>query len=470
MRRRVLALLALAGLALGGTRAVAAPVPEADRLWVVGARAFEDGLFDLAYAELGRFLAAAPGDRRAPDARLLRGKAAFALGRSEEALAEFRALEGLPVTLGTPGEALFWEGEVLYRLRQFAEASDRYGRLAREFPDSPYLDDALYARGFAELELGRAEAAVASFLALLRGRPKSELAESAAYAAARELVRARRWEDALPILGTYASRYPGSRFLVEVRYLLGVAQIEAGQRAEGTRTLEQFLAAAPTHDLAPAARILLAETYARAGRPREALEQYRAYLKRQPGADLAPQALYQIGQLALRLGRAAEAESAWKALREEHPQDPLAALAGVELASLYHRRRQYEQAMTLAREVADAHAEYRVSALLLLGESALKAGKTAEAGAAYQRALAEAAAGSPERFQALAGVGLIAESRNETDAARRVYQEIVEAAGDEALVRWAKGRLSRLEERERAPVPRTKTRPRPRSQARPGPA
>ena len=73
---------------LGG-RIVAAAVPEAERLWIVGARAFEDGLHDVAYRELGRFTEVAPTDPRRGDATFLRGKAAFTMGRYADALEEF---------------------------------------------------------------------------------------------------------------------------------------------------------------------------------------------------------------------------------------------------------------------------------------------------------------------------------------------------------------------------------------------
>ena len=62
MRRRsrlasLLVRVALAGLvilALPGSGAAARS--EADRLWLVGAGAFDDGLYETAYRELGRFI------------------------------------------------------------------------------------------------------------------------------------------------------------------------------------------------------------------------------------------------------------------------------------------------------------------------------------------------------------------------------------------------------------------------------
>jgi TolA-binding protein len=449
-------------LVWGWTAAAGAVVSEPDRLWTVGVQAFEDGLYDVAYRELAEFSRVATNDARRGDAAVVRGKAAFALGRYADALGEFASAQGLPLRAFTPGEPLFWQAEVLFRLRRFSDARERYSLFLRGYPTSPYADDALYARGFSELELGVADEALASFNTLLREYPGSELAGSAAYAVARELVRTKRWDEALALLSAYPARFAQSRFLPEARYLFGVAQLEAGRAADGARSLADFVTAYPTHDLAATARALLAEMRVKAGQPREALEQYQALVKHTPSSPLVPQALYQIGLLASEVGRAADAEAAWKSLRRDYPQDALAGSAGLELANLYLKGRQFEPAMQAAREVADAGGAQRVDALLLLGESAFKAGKIADARTAYEAALAEAPAAGTDHFRALAGAGLVAESQKEMEAARRAYREIAEKADDAELVRWAKARLQGLEARDRTP-PRPAPKGKPRS-------
>src|SRR5262249_19125049 len=99
---------------LGGdltARVVTAAMPDAERSWVVGARAFEDGLYDVASRELGRFTELSPADGRRGDAAFLRGKSAYALGRYPEALAEFQTAERYTLEAATPGEAIFWQAE-----------------------------------------------------------------------------------------------------------------------------------------------------------------------------------------------------------------------------------------------------------------------------------------------------------------------------------------------------------------------
>src|SRR5262245_51253558 len=156
--------LTLAGLTILLTaRPGGAARSESDRLWLVGVGAFEDGLYETAYRELGRFVQIAPTDPRRGDAALLRGKAAFSMSRYAEALAEFDAAETYPLTLGTAAEAIFWQAETLFRLRRLEEAGERYGRFLALRPGSRHVPEALYARGLAELETGRVEAAINTF-------------------------------------------------------------------------------------------------------------------------------------------------------------------------------------------------------------------------------------------------------------------------------------------------------------------
>ena len=461
-RRRLAAVLvhaALAGLVLAVPVLGAAARSEADRLWLVGAGALEDGLYETAYRELGRFVQVAPTDRRRGDAALLRGKAAFSMERFADSLVEFDAAETFPLTVATPGEPIFWQGEALFRQRRFEEARERYVRFLALKPASPYVPEALYARGLTELETGRAEGAVDTFRDFLREYPTHARASTAAYSAARELIRAKRWQDALVFLAPYASRYPGSPYLTETRYLLGVAQLEAG-RPEGVRSLEQFISQAPASDLVPTARVLVAEAQVKAGRPREALEQYQALLRAAPAHALAPEALYRVGELSLRLNRATEAEGAWSTLRRDFPQHALVGPAGLATARLHEQRRSWESALQVAQSVADLKGQERSDALLIVGQSALQLRRNAEAAQTYHAVVVEAPPASKRYFEGLAGLAVALEAAADKEGAARAYREIVNTSQDPELLRWAKGRLGALEA-PAPPPPRATPRPRP---------
>ncbi|HVQ77360.1 MAG TPA: tetratricopeptide repeat protein, partial [Candidatus Binatia bacterium] len=65
-------------------------IPEADRLWLVGERAFQDGLAALSRQSLERLIERHPSDARVPDATLLLGRACMATGDLPAALDAFQ--------------------------------------------------------------------------------------------------------------------------------------------------------------------------------------------------------------------------------------------------------------------------------------------------------------------------------------------------------------------------------------------
>ena len=449
MRRRRRLAPVLARVALAGLAVLAAPAPgaaarsEADRLWLVGVGAFEDGLYETAYRELGRFVQAAPTDRRRGDAALLRGKAAFSMERYAEALTEFDAAEAFPLTVATtPGEATFWQGEALFRLRRWEEARDRYARFLGLKPASPYVPEALYARGQAELEAGRADGAVDTFRDFLRDYP------SHVAGADGRLQRGARADpgQALggrpcpprPVRGPGIPEAPISRrraiFSGSPRWR------RAGRRACGRSSSSSRSRRAASSPPRPACSS--PRPRRRPGRNREALEQYQALVRASPTHALAPQALYRIGELSVRLNRPADAEAAWTTLRRDFPQNALVGPAGLATARLHEQRKHWEPAIQVAQSVADLRGEERSAALLVVGQSALQLRRSAEAAQAYHAVVVESPPASKRYFEGLAGLAAALEAGTDKEGAKRAYREIVDTSQDPELVRWAKGRLA----------------------------
>ena len=165
----LLAALVLAAFLTGPAQAL----DEAERLMLVGEKAYDDGLYSLSRRMLERFLERFPGDRRAGEAMLVLGKARLSQGSLEAALDAFRKAEGFMPLPGKPQEAQFWEAETLYRMKRFTDARASYARVVSAEPASPLLPDALYSIGFADLELKRRQRASRSSMTRRYPQPRS---------------------------------------------------------------------------------------------------------------------------------------------------------------------------------------------------------------------------------------------------------------------------------------------------------
>ena len=222
--RRILAPLPCSCRLLSAVPAVA--LDEPDRLWLVGERAFADGLYPLARSVLGRFIADFPADPRMPEATFVLAKTRLALGDAEGALNLLRRVQTVDPPPPWRVEARFWEGEALFRLKRYADARAAYDDLLRTNAASPLGADALYGIAFADVEMGQRARAADELGEFLKAWPQHALAPSATYNRARVLVDLKRSPrgGGAPIEG-FETRFPNAKLAPDVAYLRGVARV-----------------------------------------------------------------------------------------------------------------------------------------------------------------------------------------------------------------------------------------------------
>lgn len=452
MEARCITLRVIAFLSLVfGAPSPAAALSVADRLWLVGSHAFNDQIYGLAEQMLDRFVLRHPEDPRAPAAVLLLAKTRLALGTLERALDGFREAQRFPTPPGEPGEAQFWEGEVLYRLKRYAEAQATFEAVLRE-PSSPLVPDALYGLGRAALHHNQSETAVGAFRRLLSGWPTHPTAPAAVYHLARALADLNRPAEVSSVLAAYETTYPDSPWLADALYLRGWSQLTTGQLQAATNTLQSFLARAPTHELAPQVQLHLAEALLRQGKKAAGLRQLQTLLRAPPPT---PEILYDAGLLAQRFDSPAEAEQAWRQLQAQFPTHALAHRASLELARAAFTRHRYADVLAAsANAAASADPEVRLEAHLLRGESLLQLKRDRAALQEFKAAVNGSPADHPLRLRAMAGLGLTHEHLQQWAEATRFYQQVANSH-DEVLKRWAIERLKAIKAQRQRSGPKT---------------
>ena len=433
---------ALSGLLLAGLVIVAAgpalALDEADRLILVGEKAYDDGLYAFSRRMLERFLERFPGDGRAGDATLLLGKARLSQGSLDAALDAFRKTDGFAPAPGKPQEGRFWEAETLYRMKRYADARAAYARVVAAEPASPFLPDALYSMGFADLELKKRDAAAADFRRLVKEFPDHARAPSATIQLARALIETKHADEAIAALEPFPKRYPDNRLIPEARFFLARARLAQGETAAGVAELRAFARAYPGHELAPTARRLAIDTQLKAGKKKDLAEEYVALMAEKPATA---EALYDAGTIAAGLERRQDAEAAWARLRKEFPEHPLTARVSLEQAQTAFGKKNFKDAAALGRAAAKSPEEsVRGEAFLMVGESEMKLRHPAQALPAFQAAADTAGLEPALRFRALAGSGLALEDQKQWAQAAKYYDEVAEGSPDKTLAGWARTR------------------------------
>jgi tetratricopeptide (TPR) repeat protein len=446
MKRRAPPTLAgIALLFLAFLVSPAAALEEADRLWLVGERAFADGLYPAARRALERFVADHAGDKRLPEAVLLLGKARLQAGDAQAALEAFKRAQALAPPPGRPQEPRFWEGEALFRLKRFTDARAAYDAVVRADAAGPLAPDALYGRSWSDLELKRPEAAAAGFRDLAAAFPEHALAPSATIQAARALADLKKTSEALALLQEFKTKYPASPLVPDAQFWTGWIKATGNDPKGGVADLKTFLADHPDHAQAAAARGLITKTLARYGDKDELLEAYKGLMEQDPAtAD----ALYNAAQIAGRLGRSKDQDAAWKRLSADFPEHPLTRRMALDRASHAFKLKQWKSAADYGKQAAESDDDaVRSEAWLLVGESELKQKHFAPAVKAFEAVGAVHDVEAGVRYRALAGKGLAHEEQKELKAALTAYEAVANKSPDATLRDWAKERAGAVKAR-----------------------
>ncbi|MEX2223024.1 MAG: tetratricopeptide repeat protein [Candidatus Rokuibacteriota bacterium] len=441
---------------------LALAVGEPERLWTVGDRAFQDGLYTVSRRMLDRLVERYPTDTRVPDATLLLGKVRLSQGQHDAALQSFRQAQTFSPPPGRPDEARFWEGETLFRMKRFPEARAIYDRILAENPTSPSAPDAVYGLGWVNLELKRRDQAATEFRRLLSSYPEHANAPSATFYLGRTLLELKRADESAGLLRSFVAKYPDNRLLPEARYTLGQALLAGGQSDEGVAELRAFSKAYPQHELAGPARRHVVDTLLRQGKKGELAEEYKTLVAQSPATA---ESLYDAGLVADKIGRPREADTAWARLRKDFPDHPLTGRVSLEMAQSAFAKDSFKSAATLARAAARSPEDaVRAEAFVLLGESELKQRRHAAAITAFKSAAEAPALDAGMRFRALAGTGLAHEEQRQYGQAAKFYEEVATKSPDKTLASWAKERLAAVNAATKSePAPAKKATPKAKS-------
>lgn len=339
--------------------------------------------------------------------------ATLELGRSRPDAA-LRWARSQPDGVGDQARAAALEVEALATLGRTGPAAEKLEALSLAHPDRPDLIAASRVRlAEAWVDAGN-DAAAGDALARARGETADpEIRARAAWDEGMIAVRAQRWADA-------------------------------------TERFEAARASAPSSDWAAEALYKLGQLYLRNEDTRRARDAFATLARDFPGHERAPQALRAEAQVCRQEGRYDEALELYHRILDAYPQSEGAEQVLANIAYCHHEMGQhevaiaaYERVMPLLGEEDQAYAQFWIA------DSMDQLGRHEEAAAAFLRI--------PYLYPSMGQLGVTAqlkageawEHQGDVEAARQIYERVLEAQG--AGTQWgseAERRLGRLETRE----------------------
>ncbi len=264
---------------------------------------------------------------------------------------------------------------------KFDKAIEKSARVVQRWPNSRWVDDALFLIGRSYFETGQYGRAIRQFDGLLLAFPKSRYTGPASLWRARAMLGEKRFAEAMLALATVRRDWP--READAAAYTAALALIEHGDTERGLDSLSVLLNRSRRSRWRTEALKLLADARFDAGSYAEAERNYREYLRAAPDPRRRAEVQLRLAAALLEQGKAAPAARAAREVVGRYPQldDQANLLLGRALAALGRT----DEAVTTWRSVRGQN-DYGAEAMFRIGRHFEASGDLATARACYDTA------------------------------------------------------------------------------------
>ena len=281
-------------------------------------------------------------------------------------------------------------GVALYGQRQWREAHEAFAEVARAYPESEVVGEALYYRGNTSIALGEFDEAFALFDdAVAQGNAPAELTE-------------------------------------EVRFQRAWLTYGTGDFSTAADAFIRHYEAFPSGDRGDDALFWAAESHYQLGRHNRAEELFRQYLREYGSGRHVEAAHYALGWTAFRQGRYQEAANSFsRFLRNYRASDeavPYRADAQLRLGDSYYALRRYQDAVAAYSQAVEEGSEY---AMYQMAQAHYNSGNPGRAIATLRRLISDFEDGEWVE-EALYSIGYVQFQNEQYDEAIATYRQLIQ--------------------------------------------
>ena len=362
-------------------------------------------------AELTAFLAKHPKSPLAPRAKLYLGRAYLETGKHAEAEA---ALKPLLAVNAVADQATLRLARAYTRQQKHTDVETLLTPAVTTFAASPVLPELLYELATAQMNLGKHNAAAASYGSVVGGG-KGALAVESLRLQAFCLYRDRQYDASLKLYEAFITAHPKHAEIGEVLFIKAENLTLLQKPDEALPVYEKVLAASPKHKRARISLLRLAQTYYRKQDWKACLGRLEPLQKAGDGDKAFDQIWYMAAASHFRLGAWDQAIPAFEKFIKEKAGQPNVDTAMYNLSLAYQHKKQSGKAMAILAALVAGHpkSEHLQPALVELGRLQYEAKQYA---AAKKTLLQVAEDGPPAAHYYLGWIALT--QKNDADAAK----------------------------------------------------
>ncbi|WP_442507717.1 tetratricopeptide repeat protein [Novipirellula sp. SH528] len=229
--------------------------------------------------------------------------------------------------------ALFYSGEAAYGLGDAKKAIANYDQLLalQSAKDSPLRCDALYARGVAYEELDQYDNAVASFRQLLGSCEKSDLVTDVHLRIGDTAIMKKEYKQAVESFAEAIKSGDNDEDLAYAIFRQAFALVQANEPGEAAKKYEQLLSDYPDSPYTASATLASAQSTYRSGDIDEAAKRFERVLE-QNNPEASTEAAHWLARIHLGKGNAAKALAVAKKQLDKSAKGDFVATLKLDLA------------------------------------------------------------------------------------------------------------------------------------------
>jgi TolA-binding protein len=311
------------------------------------ARSFQLGAYDRARKEFNEFTQVFPESPKIPEAVLLQAIAAVKLSDGKQAASLLAS--NLPKAGVFAEQYRYWLGEAHLQASNYVAAADSFGRLVKDFPESPHVLEATYGEALARFRLKEWPRVVellqpqsSPFQKLAQARPGDDLITRGFLLLAEALMEQKQSPDAESVL----NKLDADRISAELKWQrqnllcrIYLAERKLSMALSGSSNLVSLADAAASPALRAESIVLQGSILQQLDQPTEAAAAYEQNLRKEAPTERRRQALLKIIDLSLNQNAVDETAKKLERLLAEHPNDAGSDIARFTLGEL--RLKQY---------------------------------------------------------------------------------------------------------------------------------
>ncbi len=254
------------------------------------------------------------------------------------------------------GLTYFW-GHILYKTEQFELAQEKFEQLIQNYPDSPYIELALYTVGILNYELQNYENSRRAFKSLLSDVPNSEYKNDARYFIAQSLFNEAHYRRAYQEFDKIAKvedrNYPSRQ--AEVMYKAAYSLHQLGRDDEAIRRYTNFTKQFPESHYVTTAYFYQGTLYARQKNYDKALVSYKLALQNSADRTFQSEMQAVIGRTYEEQGDYKNTIASYTTLLEAYPESDFVVEAKRGIADSHFRRQEWREAAAAYERVINEH-------------------------------------------------------------------------------------------------------------------